>query len=483
MSKTMVLAVIGGGSSQWMISLMKDVFLLDAVDGGEIRLVDPDRGGAEAVASMLARFNEARGKDYRVSVCDDRAEALGGADFVMATFSPGSMDAFEYDLEIPIRYGIRQPVSMTVGPAGISAALRTVPVAAEVVEDMERYCAGAWLLKRPPIPMKRRHAGHEPGRRQRARGGALPRVPRLPCAGRPPSWTCTRRQQLNVVEQLYRWLPETGGCATRWAGINHFIWILAAELNGRDVLPDIRRFAREHRDLAPAGAAYSLSKPARRQAGAVPDLRLPAAGRRPAPGRVLAAPVQRPQRLRHELRGGEDHRRLSPPPPRAQPRARAAHRRRHRGDGTGTRSGEEMTEVINAILTGGSTTAILNLPKPKGQIGNLPTRRHRRDPGDGERRGDPPGAVREASWRRRLALPAARRRTGDDRAGRPARRTANCWWRRCRWIRCAPAPTSRRSASWPTNCWPPIAAGCLASSTHSRGAPSDSHRSVATAKV
>ena len=122
MSKTMVLAVIGGGSSQWMISLMKDVYLLDAVDGGEIRLVDPDRGGAEAVACMLARFNAMRGKDYRVSVCDDRAEALGGADFVMTTFSPGSMDAFEYDLEIPIRYGIRQPVSMTVGPAGISAA-------------------------------------------------------------------------------------------------------------------------------------------------------------------------------------------------------------------------------------------------------------------------------------------------------------------------------------------------------------------------
>ena len=125
MSKTMVLAVIGGGSSQWMISLMKDVYLLDAVDGGEIRLVDPDRGGAEAVACMLDRFNGMRGKDYRVSVCDDRAEALGGADFVMTTFSPGSMDAFEYDLEIPIRYGIRQPVSMTVGPAGISAALRT----------------------------------------------------------------------------------------------------------------------------------------------------------------------------------------------------------------------------------------------------------------------------------------------------------------------------------------------------------------------
>ena len=36
-----------------------------------------------------------------------------------------------------------------------------------------------------------------------------------------------------------------------------------------------------------------------------------------------------------------------------------------------TRSGEEMTEVMNAILTGGSTTAILNVPN-RGQVGNLP---------------------------------------------------------------------------------------------------------------
>ena len=119
----MILTVIGGGSSQWMKSLMRDVYLLDEVDSGEIRLVDPKREHVEAVARMLETFNRMRNKDYQISVTDDRRAALKGADFVMTTFSPGSMDAFYNDLEIPIKYGIRIPVSMTVGPPGISAAL------------------------------------------------------------------------------------------------------------------------------------------------------------------------------------------------------------------------------------------------------------------------------------------------------------------------------------------------------------------------
>ena len=169
---------------------------------------------AEAVASMLARFNAERGKDYRVSVCDDRAEALGGADFVMTTFSPGSMDAFEYDLEIPIRYGIRQPVSMTVGPAGISAALRTVPVAAEIVEDMERHCPGAWLLN-VTNPMSAVTRAMNLAADQRARGGPLPRVPCVPGAGPPPSWTCTRRRSSTWSNSSTGGCPSRG-CATRW---------------------------------------------------------------------------------------------------------------------------------------------------------------------------------------------------------------------------------------------------------------------------
>jgi alpha-galactosidase/6-phospho-beta-glucosidase family protein len=96
-----------------MKSLMRDVYLLDEIDGGEIRLVDPKRENVEAEARVLETSNQVRNKGYVISVTDDRKEALKKADFVMATFSPGSMDPFYHDLEIPIKNGFRIPVLMT----------------------------------------------------------------------------------------------------------------------------------------------------------------------------------------------------------------------------------------------------------------------------------------------------------------------------------------------------------------------------------
>jgi alpha-galactosidase/6-phospho-beta-glucosidase family protein len=363
----MKLAVIGGGSSQWMISLMKDIYLLDAVDGGEIRLVDPDRPGAEAVAKMLARFNQTRGKDFSISVCDDRSEALHDADFVMTTFSPGSMDAFDFDLEVPIRYGIRQPVSMTVGPAGISAALRTAPVAAEIVADMERECPQAWLLNvTNPMSVVTR-AMNQAARQVRVLGlchefHSFSKLAKAILGLQPPP-------DMNVVEQLYHWMPEQGLNYTV-AGINHFIWITSATLHGEDVLPRIRRFAREHRDLRAADAPYTL----RNAHGAKLALcrtfgYLPVVGDRHL---VEFWPhlcnLRNGFGMRYSVeKTTVDSRRHR----REDNRARVERIAAGEEEMKWSRSGEEMTEIMRCVLTGDKTTAILNLPN-QGQVANLP---------------------------------------------------------------------------------------------------------------
>jgi alpha-galactosidase len=50
------------------------------------------------------------------------------------------------DIDVPARHGIYQSVGDSIGPGGISRALRNIPVLAGIGRDMEDQCPDAWLL-------------------------------------------------------------------------------------------------------------------------------------------------------------------------------------------------------------------------------------------------------------------------------------------------------------------------------------------------
>ena len=76
----------------------------------------------------------------------DQREALRGADFVLVNITTGGFESMALDLDIPWRYGIRQPGGDTMGPGGINRALRNIPVIVDIARDMEDVCPDAWLL-------------------------------------------------------------------------------------------------------------------------------------------------------------------------------------------------------------------------------------------------------------------------------------------------------------------------------------------------
>ncbi|MEC0266787.1 MULTISPECIES: hypothetical protein [Paenibacillus] len=367
---SMNLTIIGGGSVNWMAGLMRDVYLLDEIQGGEIRLVDPNREHVEAVAAMLHTFNRLRNKEYRVRIMDDRKEALQGADFVLTTFSPGAMDAFWNDLELPIQYGIRQPVSMTVGPCGISASLRTAPVAYELVQEMEEICPGAWLFNvTNPMSVVTR-AMNKAAKSVKVVGMCheLHAAPKYfgPMLGLP------KPEGMNVTDYLYRWLPEQG-FHYEVAGVNHFIWLTKAELNGQDVRPRIRAYAQEHWDIEDEGAAGKHDSFHNKSAAKLALCRhfgyLPLAGDRHL---IEFYPSLCNVRNGYGMKYGVlkttvDARRLT--------KVHQLDTIRQLASGvkevSWQRSGEEMTEIMKAIVTGGETPAIVNVPN-EGQIGNMP---------------------------------------------------------------------------------------------------------------
>ncbi len=140
------IVIIGGGSYQWVPKLLIDVANTPSLHDAEIVLQDVNPEPLPLMASWVERIAELRGIGLSVSSTTDQRHALEGADFVVVSISTGGFTSMRQDLEVPERYGIKQSVGDSVGPGGISRALRNIPVLVSMARDMAEICPDAWLL-------------------------------------------------------------------------------------------------------------------------------------------------------------------------------------------------------------------------------------------------------------------------------------------------------------------------------------------------
>ena len=111
-----------------------------------IVLDDIDASRLPRMAAYVEHVASVRQIPMTVSTTTDQRVALEGADYVVVNISTGGFESMRHDLEIPARHGIHQPVGDTVGPGGVSRALRNIPVLVGIARDMEELCPDAWLL-------------------------------------------------------------------------------------------------------------------------------------------------------------------------------------------------------------------------------------------------------------------------------------------------------------------------------------------------
>src|ERR1700694_1879438 len=136
---------VGGGSYNWMPKLLGDLALNPDLEGSIVlqdinpaALEDIERYGRNAMASV--------GSNFTIETTTDLERGLDGAEFVVVTITTGGLDTMALDLAIPEKYGIYQSVGDTVGPGGLSRALRNVPVMVGIAQAMQRRCPNAWVL-------------------------------------------------------------------------------------------------------------------------------------------------------------------------------------------------------------------------------------------------------------------------------------------------------------------------------------------------
>jgi alpha-galactosidase/6-phospho-beta-glucosidase family protein len=140
------ITVVGGGSYHWAPRLLADFANTPSLNDARVVLHDLDAERMVLMRDLGEQIAERRGIDLRVEAEADRRKALTGADFVVTAFSVGGFDSMQHDIEIPQRYGIRQPIGDSVGPGGILRALRSVPVLLDIARDIEAVAPDAWLV-------------------------------------------------------------------------------------------------------------------------------------------------------------------------------------------------------------------------------------------------------------------------------------------------------------------------------------------------
>ena len=222
------IACLGAGS-QYFTRALGDLAVTTGLAGSELALYDIDCEKADVMARHGRRLAEQSGTGLRVGLCAELAEALDGADFVITSIGGGGQSrgsiygtgVHVQDVLIPERYGIRQVIGDTGGPAGMMMALRSIPIYLNICHEMEKRSPTAILLNHSnPMAVLCR---------------AMVKYSRINVIG------ICHGVQLGIVgvARLLGVPPEE--LETVWIGTNHYHWFTRIRHQGRDVYPELWR--------------------------------------------------------------------------------------------------------------------------------------------------------------------------------------------------------------------------------------------------
>lgn len=141
------IVAIGVGSHIFGSTLLRDVFSTPELFGSELCLVDEAVDALETSRRLAEQFNRITGASIELMATIDRNDALPGADFVVVAVARQRDVAWQADHRLALQHGFASVLSENGGPGGLSHTLRSVPLALEIVADVERLAPDALVLQ------------------------------------------------------------------------------------------------------------------------------------------------------------------------------------------------------------------------------------------------------------------------------------------------------------------------------------------------
>lgn len=225
-------AVLGAGSVGFTRGISRDILSVPELQDTHFAYHDINEHNLDMVAALMKKDVAANGVPATIETTLDRRKALDGAKYILSFVRVGGLEAFETDIDIPLKYGIDQCVGDTIAPGGIMYAQRGIPVLLDFCKDIREVAAPNALFLNYSNPMAmltwacNKYGGVDTvGLCHGVQGG---------------HWQIAR-----AIESLARakgWIGAEEKVSKRdvdiiCAGINHQTWYIKVLWRGQDMVP------------------------------------------------------------------------------------------------------------------------------------------------------------------------------------------------------------------------------------------------------
>ena len=239
------IAMVGAGSIGFTRTLIRDILSVPEFSNTHFALTDISERNLEMVTQLCERDVQANNSHGIIESTLDRRKAISDADYIISTIRQGGLDAFQLDIDIPLKYGVDQCVGDTLCAGGIMYAQRTIPALLEFCMDIREVAKPNALLLNYSNPMAMN------------------------------TWACNLYGGVNTIGLCHgvqgaHW--QITECISRWAkreglipedykmhrkevdviaaGLNHQTWFIKVSWRGRDMIAKLPELFATHPEFS-----------------------------------------------------------------------------------------------------------------------------------------------------------------------------------------------------------------------------------------
>ena len=233
--------MIGAGSIGFTRRLMRDILSVPELSDTTFSFTDISQANLDMVTRLCQRDIQESGAPARLLATTDRRAAIEGSDYILCMIRQGGLDAFQLDIDIPLKYGIDQCVGDTLCAGGIMYGQRTIPALLDFCKDIREVAKPGALFLNYSNPMAMN------------------------------TWACNKYGGVKTIGLCHgvqgaHW--QITDCVERWAkkngmlpseaklhrrdvhvvaaGLNHQTWFVQIEWNGIDMVPLLLEMFESH---------------------------------------------------------------------------------------------------------------------------------------------------------------------------------------------------------------------------------------------